>query len=261
MLLILIFNPSVSLGAVEWIRILGIFIESALYLSCFFILGLLISVIIDRPSIALTVLLQIWIFINIIYPNLAIVTAENIYPLPTTQDVNEQKFAAFQSYDTEYKTVQNEFIKTVSSGGEVSDDLNLRWHELNVKKAKLEYMVDMDYSKKLTSQLNLANMFSILSPAALYDNTVIRYAGTGIDNFEKFMDGIYRQWQRHTELQILYTKNPEERRKTKLPPFSFTPEKAAESINGTLLQVSMLLFLNVIFFMLAYTRFLRKDVR
>jgi len=261
MLLILIFNPYVSLHTSEWMRILSIFIESALYLSCFFTLGLLISVVIDRPSIALTVLLQIWIFFNIIYPNLAIITAENIYPLPTTQEVNQQKVATFQSYDAEYKTVQHDFNQAVMSGGHVPDELGLRWRELNIKKAELEYAVDMDYSRKLTSQLNLANTLSILSPAALYDNTVIRYAGTGIDNFEKFMEGVYRHWQRHTELQILYTKNPEERRKTKLPPFSFTSEKAAESINETLLQVSILLFLNVIFFMLAYIKFLRKDVR
>jgi hypothetical protein len=147
------------------------------------------------------------------------------------------------------------------SGGDVSEELNLRHHELEIKKAEIEYAVDMDYSKKLNSQLNLANILSVLSPAALYDHTVTRYAGTSIDNFERFMEGVYRHWQRHVELQILYVKHPEERRKTKLPPFSYSPENTTESISGTLLQGSVLFFLTLIYFMLAYTKFLNKDVR
>jgi ABC-type transport system involved in multi-copper enzyme maturation permease subunit len=261
MLLVLIFNPSISLGAGEWTRILSMFVGSALYLSCFFTLGLFISVVINRPSMALTVLLQIWIFFTIIYPNIAIITSESIFTLPTTEEINQQKKAAFQPYEAEYKIVQAEFVKVVHSGERTSNELWLKQVELNVKKAELEYAVDMEFSNKLTYQLEMANILSVLSPAALYDNAVTRYAGTSIDNFGRFMEGVSRYWQQHVELAKLRIQHPEERAKYKLPPFTFSSEPASESIIGTALQICVMFLLSVIFFMLAYTKFLNKDVR
>jgi hypothetical protein len=50
-------------------------------------------------------------------------------------------------------------------------------------------------------------------------------------------------------------------RKATLPPFSYFPETLAGSFGAAALQGSILLFFGILFFVLSYTSFLRKDVR
>ena len=260
-LLILVFDPAISLKGSDWIRLLCIFGVSALYVTCLSTLCLFISVIIDRPSIALTILLQLWIFLSIIYPNLAVVAAENWYKLPSDEEIIQQKRAAFQKYEDELTRNTEEFDKQVMSGQRTSIDVWQKNIELTSKKAEVEYGVDLDFSRQLTRQLELAQTLSVLSPAALYDQATIRYARTGMEQFEKFMDAVARQWQENVTLAKLRAQNPQEGYKKKLPAFGFESESISRSFVVTVPQIIILLLLSVIFFMLAYTNFLRKDVR
>ncbi|MGA2624171.1 MAG: ABC transporter permease subunit [Bacteroidota bacterium] len=260
-LLILIFSPAISLSSADSIRFLCIFSVSALYLTCFCTLSLFISVIVDRPSIALTILLQVWIFLSIIYPNLATVAAENWYKLPSDQEIIQQKRAAFQKYEDELARNEAEFNKQIMSGQYASGDILQKNVELKSKKAEVEHGVDLDFSRQLTRQLELAQTLSILSPAALYDQATIRYARTGMEQFEKFMDAVSRQWQEHVALEKLQAQNPEEGYKKTLSAFGFESESISRSFVATVPQIIILLLFSVIFFMLAYLSFLRKDVR
>jgi ABC-type transport system involved in multi-copper enzyme maturation permease subunit len=261
-LLIIIFSRAVTLTGADWIRIMCLFGISALYLMCFFTLGLFVSVVADRPSIALTILLQVWIFVNIIYPNLSAVLAENSYSLPSEEEIIQRKKAAFQPYETEYKIVYEQFSNEVNTVGHASKDIQLRQIDLAVKKAELEYAVDLDYSRQQTRQMQIAKTLSILSPAALYDETASRFAGTGMENFERFMGAILRHWREFTAWHRTFVVHLGERQPGGPPPvFSFTPEEASGSFSAAVPQVLLLVLFSVIFFMLAYTSFLKKDVR
>jgi len=260
-LLILIFSRSVSFGGPEWIRIMCMYGISALYLTCFIALSFFISVIADRPSIALTILLQLWIFLNILYPNLAVVITEKIYKLPDQDEINQQKKAVFQPYLTERTKNDEEFHRLVTSGQQVPEELRLNNVTIHSKQADLEYQVDREFGERLSHQTALAQMISALSPAALYDQAMSSYARTGMDNYGRFMDGVYRHWQRFVEFFKHGIQHPEDRGKVKLPAFSFSPEPTAESLASTSVQIIILFLLSIIFFMLAYTGFLKKDVR
>jgi ABC-type transport system involved in multi-copper enzyme maturation permease subunit len=93
--LVLLFHPAISVAGTDWLRILSILGVSALYLICFYTLSLFVSVVVNRPSTALMILLQIWIFLIIILPNLGVIAANNFDRLPSEQEIAQQKTAAF----------------------------------------------------------------------------------------------------------------------------------------------------------------------
>ncbi len=259
--IIMLIHPAISLGSTEWIRVSLIFGISILYLICFYTLSIMISTLVNRPAIAMLILLQIWIFLIIIYPNLGIIIAENFYKLPTEQEIRHQKITAFQAYEGEYKKVRDEFHNAIVSGGRPSDEISRRNFELSAKQAELHHQVDMEFSNNLTRQMMLANYISILSPAALYDQAVQRLARTDMTSFEQFIQGAERHWQKLLEnFKLRYT-DLKAWREAKLPGFSYPVESNQKSSSAMFLRAIILFLFSVIFFVLAYVSFLRKDVR
>jgi ABC-type transport system involved in multi-copper enzyme maturation permease subunit len=258
-LLIILFDPVISLAGSDWARILGLLGISALYLICFYTLSLFISVVVSRPSIALLVLLQLWIFLVIIYPNLSVLIAENLYNLPSEQEIEQSKNAAFQPYEQEFKKVIEAFHNAAGRG--VSKELGMRNVELWSLRAEKNYQVDQEFGNRLSYQMNLAQTISILSPAVVYDLVENRLARTGMAEFERFMDGVYRHWQKLIEWQKLRWRDREAYKKFKLPDFTYPSETTAHSFIATWPQWVILFLFSLIFFALAYTAFLKKDVR
>ena len=259
--LIMLFHPAISLANSEWIRILMLLGVSALYLVCFYTLSLFISVVVSRPSIALMILLQIWIFLIIIYPNLGVIIAENLYKLPSNQEIVQRKSAAFQPYQEEYKKNREAFSSAIRSGGRPSNEVSRRNFELTSLRAELNHQVDEEFSKRLTQQMKMAQTISVLSPAVVYDQAANRYARTDMNEYERFMDGVLRHWQELLEKQKLRYKDVQAWRKAKMPDFSYPSETTAHSFVATLPQWVILFLFSLIFFALAYVGFLRKDVR
>ena len=258
---IMLIHPAISLGKAEWVRIVLMFGISILYLICFYTLTIFISTVINRPAISMLILLQIWIFLIIIYPNLGVIVAEHFYKLPTEQEIGQQKEAAFQPYAEEHKKTQDDFNQAIESGGFPSEELRIKNFELWVKRAQTDHQVDMEFSKKLTGQMKLAQFISIFSPAVLYDQAMQRLARTDMLSFERFIKGAERHWHKFIEWFKLRYTDRSAFRDTKLPEFSYPVETNTKSLIVTLPQVIILFLFSVIFFVLAYVSFLRKDIR
>jgi ABC-type transport system involved in multi-copper enzyme maturation permease subunit len=259
--LIMLFHPAISVGGSDWTRILSILGMSALYLICFYTLSLFVSVAGNRPAITLMVLLQVWIFVIIIYPNLGVIAADHLYPLPSEQEIAQQKRTAFQSYEEEFKRVRDAFTKAVRSAQRVPEEIGRRNIELWTIKTDLNYQVDKEFSRKLTGQMKFAQNISLLSPAVLFDQAVNRYAKTGMREFESFMDGVYRHWQKMTERQKLRYEDTKAYREAKLLEFTYPSEPLSKDFVWTLPQWILLFLFSLIFFVLAYVKFIKKDVR
>lgn len=260
-LMIMLFHSSISIVGSDWSRLLGLLGVSVLYLISFFTLSLFISVVINRPSIALMVLLQIWIFLVIIYPNLGVIIAENCYKLPSNQEIEQRKVAAFQPYEEEFKKVWDTFHNTIVSDGRPSKEISLKNVELSSIRSEKNYQVDKEFNNKLTNQMKLAQAISILSPAVGYDQVVNRLSKTDMVDYERFIDGVYRHWQIHVERYKLLYKDSKAYGESKLPDFVYPSETSIQSFVATLPQWLILFLFSIFFFLLAHTAFLRKDVR
>jgi ABC-type transport system involved in multi-copper enzyme maturation permease subunit len=260
--LILVLSHSfIAFASGEWTRLLAFIGLSAVYLTVFYGVSLFVSVLVNRPSISLMILLQAWVFLIVIYPNLGIVAAENLTRLPSQEQLAQQKAAAFQPYAAEQKKVDEEFGRAVRSGGGVSKELGMRNIEIWARRAELEHQVDEEYGRRLTAQTNLARAISSFSPAVLFDETAERLGRTGLAEYERFMREVYRCWQQDVERRKLRYSDIDAYKKAPPIDFRIPVERSAEAFAATWLQWFLLAFLGLAFFALAYTAFLRKDVR
>jgi ABC-type transport system involved in multi-copper enzyme maturation permease subunit len=260
--LILVLSHSfIAFASGDWTRLLIFMGLSALYLTVFYAISLFVSVLVDRPSVSLMILLQAWVFLIVIYPNLGIIAAENLSRLPSQEQLAQHKVAAFQPYEAEQKKIQDAFGQAVRSGSEVPKDVGLRNVELWALQTDLGHQVDEEYGRKLTAQTNLARAISVLSPAVLFDQAAERYSRTGTAEYERFMREVYRYWQQHVERAKLRYVDLEAFKKAPATDFRVPVESTAEAFAATWLAWLLFAFFGLAFFALGYTAFLKKDVR
>ena len=255
--LIMMVHPMVDPSGADAMRILSLVAVSALYLTVFYMLSLLVSTAVKRPAIALMVLLQLWIFLVVVYPNLGVSIAENFFRLPTDREMAEKKQAAFAPYAEELKKVQEGYYK-----GDMSPAGGGRYVELQAMRSRLENDVDREFGLRLSTQAGLAQWISILSPAVLYSTAAERYARTGIGEYERFMASVERYWKtKYMDLQLLRFKDLAAYRNAAVPAFDHPAEGTAAAWAATAPQIVVLALLALIFFAAASTAFIRKDVR
>jgi ABC-type transport system involved in multi-copper enzyme maturation permease subunit len=256
--LVMVLHPAVSLDGGLFLRILGIWGISALYLAAFFTLSLMVSTIINRPSVALLILLQVWIVVIIIYPNVSVILSRHLYKLPGSEQLGDRKRALFQPYEQEYNESWQAFHKMVKSG-EHDLELSKRNFELNAQRTELFHRIDSEYSQRLTNQMQVAENIGLLSPSVLFNGVVQRLAGTDIWEFDSFMEGVERHWHKYLERWPLRYTDIEAYKKSKLPEFTYSTQSVVESIAQTLHQWIIMFLLSVAFFVAAHAAFMRKD--
>jgi ABC-type transport system involved in multi-copper enzyme maturation permease subunit len=257
--LIMVLHPAISLDGDLFLRILGIWGISALYLGAFFTLSLMASTIINRPSVALLVLLQIWIVVIVIYPNVSVILSRHLFKLHSSEELGDRKRAIFEPYQKEYDESWQAFHKMVKSG-EHDMELSKRNFELNAQRTELFHRIDSEYSHQLTNQMQFAENVGLLSPSVLFNSVVQRLAGTDILEFDNFMDGVERQWYKYLERWPLRYTDFKAYQKSKLPEFTYTTQSVAESIAQTLPQWIIMFLLSVAFFVVAHAAFMKKNV-
>ncbi|RKU39683.1 hypothetical protein C6496_00190 [Candidatus Poribacteria bacterium] len=83
-IILLTTSTTISLNIVDFLRIGGIVLTSLVYVSLFYLLGMLISAVTRRTGTALMLAMFVWGFLVLVYPNL-ILTAVEITPQPEAQ--------------------------------------------------------------------------------------------------------------------------------------------------------------------------------
>jgi len=257
--LVLVLHPAISLNWDLSLQILAMWGISALYLGVFFTLSLMISTIFNRPSVALLVLLQIWIILIVVYPNISIILSRHVFNLPSQEELDDRKRGLFEPYQQEYDQTWQAFEKMVESG-QRDQELSRKWFEVSAQRAEFYNRVDNEYSQQLTRQMRLAQHIAICSPSVLLDGVMQRLAGTDIREFDSFMEGVKRHWHKYLEKWALRYTDIDAHKEYKLPEFTYAVRSAAESIAQTLHQWIVLFLLSVVFFATAHMVFIKKDI-
>ncbi|HDY88668.1 MAG TPA: hypothetical protein ENH82_11240 [bacterium] len=179
---------------------------------------------------------------------MAVFLADTSYSLPSEKKLAEQRLAALISADQLFSGMDSYY-----------DRLN--------KGAEEVYKIEKKYENELSLMAQRARNWSIFSPAVVYETIISRYSCTGIDDNERFLDLMYRYWDKNIRFirnkafnfgknEYLYYK-----KRMNLPVYKYYPETFCESFTATADYLIILFMLNVLFFLLSYTFFLRKDVR
>jgi ABC-type transport system involved in multi-copper enzyme maturation permease subunit len=250
----------IEFKATEWVRFAILFGISAIYLAAFYTMSLFVSVLANRPAVSLTVLLQAWIFLVVIYPNLGIIAAKNLYQLPSEEQLMKQKATVSQPYEAERNRVLEAFNKAMGAG-QLNKELGVRLQELSAKPAELGHQIDEEFDRKLSHQVSLARTVSILSPAVLLDQAAETLAQTGMGQYDRFMKGVYHYWQKLVERTKLLYVDRDAFIKASAIELQVSNESVGEALTATWLGLLLLVLFSLAFFVLAYVAFLRKDIR
>ena len=119
-IILLTTSTAISLNIHEFLRIGGIVLTSLLYVSLFYLIGMLISAVTRRTSTALMLSMFVWGFLVLVYPNM-ILTAIETTPQPNTQiSVHNQIKQMWEELDRENKQLlrNDAVLGPLSRGGE-----------------------------------------------------------------------------------------------------------------------------------------------
>ena len=241
-------------------RLLWIIVVSLLYISLFFTLGMLISVLTHKASTALIIALFVWVCWILVIPNLSPVIAKMAVPVPTLQKLSAQKAAV----DRETEIRQDRFLRKFYVMGKKREDMLKKIEQEGERRKR---RLDNFYQDKLQGQLGFSKNLSRISPSASFTYAVTDLAGTGLGLFEGFKHGYRRFRDEFRE----YGLGIDERRDAdklpekwfqleEVPTLTVLPLHLDDAVNSVLTDLLLLLVFNVLFFMGSYLFFLRYDV-
>ncbi len=102
-LILLTTSPSISLSTDDFLRIGGIVFTSLVYLSLFYLIGMLISAMTRRTSTALMLAMFVWGFLVPVYPNMILTAVETAPKIGTEASAYNQIKQIWEKHDREQK--------------------------------------------------------------------------------------------------------------------------------------------------------------
>jgi ABC-type transport system involved in multi-copper enzyme maturation permease subunit len=281
-----VFVPSV-ISVQGLLRAVAIFLISLVYLSLFIFLSLLFSSLILRSSLALLVLLSIWIIVAFIVPNTSSLIAESLSKVPDEYKMAKLVGPTLQKeVSDKIRKIQDRVQKgELRTEKEVLDEAKLIFSEGQDSIRKLY----ADYDTAMKQRASLARDISGISPVALFQYSLESFAGTGQGADDKF----FRDVQKYSEVfdayvlkkvgEVVGTSSffftayvslngkqipiqspfPQEFQgdKSDFPKFSESKLGLLNGFAGGLWNIAVLLIWNIIGAVLAFSVFIRADVR
>ncbi|MEW6755882.1 MAG: ABC transporter permease subunit [Candidatus Latescibacterota bacterium] len=247
----------------EWVQLTGVGLAGLLLLSCFALLGLLLSVVSRNATIAATAFLLSWAFLVFIVPGLGGVAAEQS---ATGRQARLWGAGSRAALAERYPYPDNADAATLASVDREREEAGER--------AFVEYLGE------LARQVRVGQRISRLSPAATFGYAVEGLTGQGLWRLERFVANALRFRRGLLEAALAAdAQDPQSRhlfrpgecgvgdhfsrRTVDLGPakhFADRPATPAEGLRAAAGDIALLLLDNGLLFLLALWRFVRQDV-
>ncbi len=111
-------SGSILLSGDDWLRIGGILLISIIYLSAFYLIGLLISVITRRAATALMLSMVIWSTLVLIYPSLSVFAVNRLW------DTSSQLESAYREIEQIWEAFERDRMGFLRNDEIEGEDLN-----------------------------------------------------------------------------------------------------------------------------------------
>ncbi|MFA8344291.1 MAG: ABC transporter permease subunit [Rhodothermaceae bacterium] len=275
---ILLFS-GIALSAEEWMKLLLIIVSGFLFTLAFLTLSVFVSTITKKSSGSFLILLVVWIFAVLVIPRTSVLVAGRMIDVPSIDKINSQK-SAFNRQVSE-ELMKNLTNLKVKDGEDAIQALNRVMEENGKEREKqlksFYQKVNEQRRNKQIEQEQLAFTIARLSPASCFNFAVSELAGTSLnlirdfENSAKTYQKIYENFQIEktgmatgSGMQVIVRSNDEEAEEinpSEMPQFKFRPAGFSEVFTRAASDLGILALFNLIFFMAAYIKFLKYDVR
>jgi ABC-type transport system involved in multi-copper enzyme maturation permease subunit len=254
-LLVLWIFPFLSLHREDWIRIGIIGVLSLLYLSIFLSLGLFVSARTRKASTSVLVSLFVWVMLVLVIPNLGNLIAKEVLPISSRMKVEALKYKTARELEDNASRQGKKADTHYGGYGSAHFDI---WPEVRGACQSLEEK----YRTRSDQLARLAKGIARISPASSFAFSTMALARTGIKDERRYEHALSRHIDEFARLRFAEGhKSPPfwSWRTSRKVNFTSTERSLAESLHGTLMDVFLLAFFAIFFFMGAYISFLRYD--
>ncbi|MEN6312181.1 MAG: ABC transporter permease subunit [Acidobacteriota bacterium] len=284
--LLLLFEGYPLFAAGNLVRILALLALSVLYLAALFSLGLLVSTLTHKTSLALLASFFVWIFLTFIIPKTSEPIAGLIRHVPSEEVMKASRTQVRSQIEKEkgkaLEPLINKYLPNNGQGkwdwdaytkarGPVAKDYEERLDQTLQK-------FDADYEQKKSVRRVLSLNIARLSPASAYTQAALNICHTGIadlENFSRSLKDHYLQlYQVIFKYSIQDTFTSEDGSmnrsmggdsrpdgKIDFPKFRYQFPSFEQTLKDTVPDIILLVLFNLIFFAAAYYSFIRYDVR
>lgn len=266
-----------------WMRVLGLFALSLVYLLVFATVGVLVSTRVHRPSSSFMILLVLWIGWVLIIPNASVLATTRIVEVTPTHELGEL-VRSFRSAQIEERVrrrsaVVDERIRVAAEGGDTDQSaVQAEYRRQDREHQEFKRRQDDEYSafstdlfeQRAAQQRQFARTslaIARISPAATYRIASTRLAGTGIGFKRRFEAAINEFRDDYYAFIDANGKPPtpgeplEPVDYTLAPQFQQPKESASVAVEAVLMDGALLVLFVLIAFAGAWVGFLRYDVR
>jgi len=267
-------------------RILSLILLSVLYLAALFSLGLLVSTLTHRASIALLASFFVWIFLTFVIPKTSEPLAGLVRRVPSEEVMKANRTQVRNQIEKEkgkaLAPLMEKYLPNDGRGkwdwdtytkarGPVAKDYEERLDQTLQK-------FDADYERQKAASRALSLNIARLSPASAYTQAALNFCHTGIADLENFSRSLrahyillYQAVFRYsfqdtfssddgrTNRSMGGSSSPEG--KNEVPKFRYQFPAFEETLKSTAPDIVLLVLFNLIFFAAAYYSFIRYDVR
>ncbi len=254
----------------QWGAFAAILGVAALYLSVFYTLALAISVYTRRSSTSLVVSFLVWVLLVLAVPNVAPIVARAVVKIPSPGAIAGERDAIRTSAWSE---MRGRDWRSMSR----QERTALREEIEERIEQKTKHLID-DYSRRLESQVSAGVALARISPSSSFVYATASLAGAGLGDFTDLrqyidryrveyldaIDAISQQRRQQTE-GIEDRQERDEIMEAPVDPRDlpvFAPQRRpmGEILAANDIDLLVLIVLNGVFFLVAYTGFLKFDL-
>ena len=263
-------TTDLSFTGSEWARLGAMVAVSALYISVFYLLGLMVSTLVHRSATSLVVNFLVWVLLVLVVPNTAPIVARAIAPVPSAGVLGGQRQAIQRSAWEGMRPQRGQRLS--------NEERQKRLDETQARVRDQTAKLVSDYMQRVDRQISVGVVLARFSPSASYVYATAGLAGAGLDSFGDLRQYIQRYREEFSsrvreiaaarQRQAESAADASERQEIMnapvvpddLPRFSPGGQSLGLAITSGQVDLVVLLLLNVGFFLGAYSGFLRYDL-
>lgn len=267
-------------------HILALILLSMLYLAALFSLGLLVSTLTHRTSLALLASFFVWIFLTFVVPKTSEPLASLIRRIPSEEAMKANRTQVRNQIEKEKgKALAPLMEKYLPSDGRGKWDWDAYTKQRGPVAKEYEERLDQtlqkfdeEYEQEKSSRRALSLNIARLSPASVYTQAALNFCHTGIADLENFSRSLkahyillYRAVFRYSFQDTFTSEDGRTNRsmggssspegKNEMPKFRYRFPAFEDTLRDTAPDIVLLVLFNLIFFAAAYFSFTRYDAR
>jgi ABC-type transport system involved in multi-copper enzyme maturation permease subunit len=201
-LLVMKLGFRIELGADGWAQLVAIAVAAGLYLLAVFAVGLLVSTLTSRSSVAFLVLLLVWVALVEVIPKASPMIAAQLRPAPTYASLQSDRDRVQADFQQGMMRVLGNVVSLGLLSPTASDaDQQARQHlidslvsrgrdSLAAEQAAKTAQLDESYRNRQDAMTRLALTLSRLSPAAAMSHAVEVMSGTDFEVHRRWRDDL-----------------------------------------------------------------------